>query len=86
MIDDLVPEFLLAPEAARYLRCTTRKVSLYRRYGLLKSARYGKNYVYKKSWLDAFADEWSGTDLSSEEKIRLALNSKNWKEKHGYGK
>ena len=81
-MSDLSREFMFGKEASEYLRTTTRKIALYRRYGLLKSAKYGKNYVYKKAWLDDFADEWAGYDLSNEARIRLAINSRKWKEKH----
>ena len=75
-------EFMLPEEAGAYLRVTDRKVSLYRRYGLLKWARLGRNFVYKREWLDEFMNEWCGYDLSSEKAIRLAVNSRKWKEAH----
>ena len=82
MTDDLKRGYLFGDEAAKYLRCGKRKVALFRKYGLLKSCKYGKNYVYKVSWLDEFSEEWAGTDLSNEAKIRLAINSRAWREKH----
>lgn len=78
--------YLFAEEAAQYLRTTTRKISLYRRYGLMKSARLGKNYVYRKSWLDEFMDAWHGYDLSNESRVKLAINRKDWERKHGSDK
>ena len=80
--EELMPEFMFADEASEYLCTTERKISLYRRYGLLKWSRLGKNYVYKKSWLDAFMEEWAGFDLSNEQAVRLAINAKKWKESH----
>lgn len=79
---ELMPEYMFGEEAAQYLQTTPRKISLYRRYGLLRYGKLGKNYVYKKSWLDDFMDAWSGYDLSNEEAVRLAINVKRWKEKN----
>lgn len=79
---DLKPEYMYGAEASDYLRTTERKLSLYRRNGLLKWSKLGKNYCYKKQWLDEFMDAWSGYDLSSEQAVRLAINSKKWKETH----
>lgn len=80
---DIKPEYMFQKEASEYLLTTEKKVALFRKYGLLKAGKYGKNYVYKKSWLDEFSETWCGYDLSSEEKIRLAINAKKWREEHG---
>lgn len=69
-------------EAAEYLLTTPRKVGLYRRLGILKAVRFGKNYCYRREWLDQFAEEWAGYDLSSESKARLAINGRKWKQEH----
>ena len=79
---DLKPEYFFADEASQYLKTTKPKIAMYRKYGLLKYAKFGKNFVYKKSWLDDFAEEWSGYDLSNEAKIRLAINAKKWRSKY----
>ena len=79
---DLKPGTMFAPETALYLNTTVRKVGLFRKYGLLKAVRLGRHYCYRKEWCDQFLDEWSGSDISSEEKIRLAIKSKEWKQKH----
>lgn len=79
---DLNPAYLFKNESAKYLRTTERKISLYIRYGLLRYAKYGKNYVIRKDWLDEFAEQWSGYDLSNEDKIKLAINARKWKVKH----
>lgn len=71
--------YLFGEQAAEYLRTTTRKISLFRRYKLLKSAKLGKNYVYRKSWLDEFMDAWQGFDLSSEKAVQLAISEKKWR-------
>ena len=80
--NDLDKNYLFKDESAKYLRTTERKISLYIRYGLLKYTKFGKNYVIKKEWLDEFAEQWSGYDLSNERKIRASINAKRWKEKH----
>lgn len=81
-MEELNNEYVYQKDASQYLRCTERKIALYRKYGLLKSGKLGKNYVYKKSWLDSFMEEWSGFDLSNEEKIKLAIHSKEWHKNH----
>ena len=79
---ELMPDYMFAEGASAYLQTTTRKIALYRKYKLLKYGKLGKNYVYKKSWLDDFMEEWAGYDLSNETAVRLAINGKRWKEKH----
>ncbi len=81
-VNDLKPEYMFAEDASKYLMTTTRKIALYRQHGLLKYGKLGKNYVYKKSWCDQFMEEWSGFDLSSEEKVRSAINERKWREAH----
>lgn len=80
--EDLNREYMFASDAARYLQTTERKISLYRRKGLLKYGKLGKNYVFKKSWLDEFMEQWSGYDLSNESKIKYAINAQKWKDSH----
>lgn len=82
---DLKPGYWFASEAAVYLNSTERKISLYRRYGLLKYAKFGKNFVYRQSWLDDFAEAWSGYDLSNEQKVKCAIAEKKWRKAHGMG-
>lgn len=79
---DLVPGYMFAEEAAAYVKTTTRKISLYRRNGLLKAGKLGKNYVYRKEWLDEFMEAWAGYDLSNEEAVKLAIREKEWRMKH----
>lgn len=81
-IPDLVPGYWFAEQSARYLNTTERKISLYRRCGLLKFAKFGKNYVYRKEWLDQFAESWAGYDLSNESKVKLAIREKEWRAAH----
>lgn len=83
LFSDLAPGYYYDEESARYLKTTTRKISLYRRYKLLKYAKFGKAYVYRKEWLDQFAEEWAGYDLSNESKVRLAIQEKEWRAAHG---
>ena len=80
--DALLPDYMFQPEAAKYLRTTGRNIALWRKSGLLKAVKSGKAYVYKRSWLDQFMEDWSGYDMSSETKVRFAINSESWKEKH----
>lgn len=79
---DLKPEYLLLSEAAAYLRTTERKISLFRQHGMIQAVKFGKAYVYKKTWLDDFARDWSGYDLSNESKIINAIADKDWSGEH----
>ena len=81
-MNDLKSEYMFQKDAALYLHCTQRKLALYRKYGMLKSGKLGKNYVYKRTWLDEFMCEWANFDLSNEEKIKLAIHSKEWHKSH----
>lgn len=75
-------EYMFAEQASQYLKTTERKISLYRRYGLLKYAKLGKNYVYRQDWLDEFMEVWQGYDLSNEKQIKFSINAKEWRKKH----
>lgn len=79
---DLVPGYMFAEEAAAYLKTTPRKISLYRRNCLLKAGKLGKNYVYRKEWLDDFMEVWAGYDLSNETAVKLAIREKEWRMSH----
>ena len=83
---ELVPGYWFGDRSALYLNTTERKISLYRRHGLLKFAKFGKNYVYRKEWLDEFAESWAGYDLSNEDKVKLAIREKDWRAAHGMEK
>jgi len=80
--DELVSDYMFGADASKYLLTTERKLALYRRYGLLKYSKLGKNFVYRRQWLDEFMENWKGYDLSNEGKVRLAINGKRWKEEH----
>ena len=84
--EDLKPEYMFAADAAEYLRTTTKKIALFRQNNLVKYSKFGKNFVYKKSWLDTFSEEWAGYDLSNEERIRHSISEKAWRETHDIGK
>ncbi len=75
-------DYLYAKDASEYLHTTTRKIALYRKYRLLKYSKLGKNYVYRKVWLDDFMETWAGYDLSNEDNVRLAIRAKEWKTNH----
>ena len=72
----LLPEYLDKKQAAEYGRTTTKKLALFRKYGLLKYAKVGQEFIYKKSWIDSFMETWAGYDLSNETKIRAAIRTK----------
>ena len=79
---DMLPEYLTRDEAGDYLQVDGRKIDMFRKNGLLRFGRLGRNYIYKKTWLDDFMEEWSGYDLSSEDNIRLSIKSRNWRDTH----
>ena len=79
---DLASDYMYGAEASKYLLTTERKLSLYRRCGLLKYSKLGRNYVYRRQWLDEFMENWSGYDLSNEDKVRYAIDAKKWREAH----
>ena len=76
-------EYYTQAEAADYLQTTGRKIGLYRRCKLIKYAKLGKKYLYRKSWLDEFMEEWQSYDLSNEESIYTAVALKTWRLTHG---
>ena len=79
--DDLKQEYMLAEEAAEYLRTTTRKLALFRKNHLVKYSKFGKKFVYKKSWLDSFLK--NGLDMISAMKIEyFVLSVRNHGERH----
>ncbi len=82
--EDLNPEYMTLQEAAHYIRASERKIPLFRKYGMLKFTRFGRSFVYKKSWCDDFSEEWAGYDLGNERKIQAAIAEKAWRKKHGY--
>lgn len=75
-------DYFTQEEAADYLHTTARKIGLYRRRHLLRFGRLGKQFIYKKQWLDDFMEEWSGYDLSNAEKVTLAIAIKHWREEY----
>lgn len=80
--DELRGDYVYAEEASKYLHVTIRKISLYRRYGMLKSVKVGRNYVYRLQWLDDFMESWAGYDLSNAEKIKSAIRERGWRKSH----
>ena len=62
--------------SAKYLHTTPRKIALYRRYGLLKYAKLGKSFLYRREWLDDFMEEWAGFNISSEFYLQIAIASR----------
>ena len=81
--EDDSAETMTSEDASAYLGTTSRNLALLRKYNLVKFAKCGKRFMYRKDWLNQFLDEWVGYDLSSEGNIKLAINGKKWKEKHG---
>lgn len=63
--------------AGKYLHVTGRKISLYRRMGLIKAMRGGYGWIYSQDELDRFMKEWQGFSLRNEEEIMVAKRLKN---------
>ena len=74
---DLVPGYMTGKPASEYLGTTERKVALYRQCGLLRWAKLGKQFVYRREWLDEFMETWAGYDMSNREKIAFSINARN---------
>jgi hypothetical protein len=72
-------EYVTASEAAKILRCSTRKIGELRTGGLIRGMRIGKSYIYRRREIDRFFDEYAGFDLGNESKIRLAQQIHNKK-------
>ena len=73
---DIKSEYMDGEASAKYLHTTPRKIALYRRYGLLKYAKLGKSFLYRREWLDDFMEEWAGFNISSEFYLQIAIASR----------
>lgn len=80
---DLKADFLTAEEVPKEYPFTARMLRYYRQKKLLRYGQYGKRIVYRRSWLDAFCEEWSGIDMSSPEKVDYAIACREYERKHG---
>ncbi len=63
--------------AAAYLHVTARKISMYRRHGLITAFRGGHGWVYSQDELDKFMKEWQGYSLRNPDEIMAAKRMKN---------
>lgn len=79
---DLMPGFMFEEEARDYMRASRRALPLWRKLGILKALKHGRSYVYRREWLDSFADEWRGYDLSNETAVLASIALKEWRNKH----
>lgn len=79
---EMFPEYMFAEDASKYLLTTSRKLALYRKYQLIKFSKLGKNYIYKRGWLDQFMEDWNGYDMSNEEAVKQSIREKQWKATH----
>lgn len=61
---------------AEYLHCPVRKVNLLRKYGIIKSVRFGKGYSYREEWITEMLESWNGYDLSNEDAIIASIQRK----------
>lgn len=80
---DLKKEYLEGDEAAKYLRMSPRKLPILRKYKMLKYAKFGRSFVYRREWLDQFAEQYAGYDLSNEQLISTAAAVRAWEVSHG---
>lgn len=79
---DLLPDYMLLEDAAAYLKTTTKKIAMFRKHKLLKAGKLGKNYIYRRDWLDEFMEAWQGYDLSNESKLMNAIAERQWKDQN----
>ena len=63
-------------ELADALHCSVRQVRRLHKYGLIKGIRTARGYVFHELEIANFWNEYRGTDLSNEDKIRLAAKAK----------
>lgn len=57
LIEERTKEVFNTEEAATYLRISYEMLSRYARTKIIRSARNGKNYIFKKEWLDEWLEE-----------------------------
>ena len=69
-------EMMDSKKVAEYLHCPVRKVNLLRKYGILKSVRFGKGYSYREEWITEMLELWNGYDLSNENAIIASVQRK----------
>lgn len=67
---------LNSKEVAERLHCPVRKVNLLRKYGIIKSVRFGKGYSFREEWISEMLENWSGYDLSNENAIIASVQRK----------
>lgn len=63
-------------ELADALHCSVRQVIRLHKYGLIKGIRTARGYVFHELEITNFWNEYRGTDLSNEDKIRIAAKTK----------
>ena len=63
-------------ELADALHCSVRQVRRLHKYGLIKGIRTARGYVFHELEITNFWNEYRGTDLSNEDKIRIAAIKK----------
>lgn len=63
-------------ELADALHCSVRQVRRLHKYGLIKGIRTARGYVFHELEITNFWNEYRGTDLSNEDKIRIAAKLK----------
>lgn len=68
-------------EVAAYLQTTCRKIGLYTKYGLIKSIRIGRNFMYRPEWVMQFLEDWVDYDLRDESKVIAAIGLKKREDK-----
>ena len=63
-------------DLAEALHCSVRQVRRLHKYGLIKGIRTARGYVFHEVEILNFWNEYRGTDLSNEDKIRIAAKTK----------
>ena len=63
-------------DLAEALHCSVRQVRRLHKYGLIKGIRTARGYVFHELEIANFWNEYRGTDLSNEDKIRIAAKTK----------
>lgn len=63
-------------ETAEYIGVNHSKVTMWREYGLLKGIKVGAAWKFTMSAINAFLEEYSGYDVSTEANVQIALRLK----------
>ena len=68
--------FYSTEEVAEMLHCSKRHIGHMKKHGMIQGICTGRGYVFSKEELETWHRTYCGFDLSSEEKIKIAVIEK----------